>query len=76
LAEFDITDPVVAAFIVPAKGCEPTPALATEIQMFVRERLAAHEYPRKVRFIDNMPVTVTGKIRRAELRKLDREHTA
>ena len=62
---------VVAAFIVPAPGHEPTPALAAEIQMFVKERLAAHEYPRKVRFIDAMPVTVTGKIRRMELRKLD-----
>jgi acetyl-CoA synthetase len=63
---------VVAAFIVPAKGCEPTPALAAEIQMFVKEQLAAHEYPRKIRFIDAMPMTVTGKIRRTELRKLDR----
>ena len=61
---------VVAAFIVPAQGCEPTPALAAEIQLFVKQRLAAHEYPRKIRFIDAMPVTVTGKIRRAELRKL------
>jgi acetyl-CoA synthetase len=62
---------VVSAFIVPVAGCEPTPALAAEIQMFVKERLAAHEYPRKVRFIDAMPMTVTGKIRRTELRKLD-----
>jgi acetyl-CoA synthetase len=61
---------VVAAFIVPVAGCEPTPALAAEIQMFVKERLAAHEYPRKVRFIDAMPMTVTGKIRRTELSKL------
>ena len=61
---------IVAAFIVLANGCEPTPALAAEIQMFVKERLAAHEYPRKIRFIDAMPTTVTGKIRRTELRKL------
>jgi acetyl-CoA synthetase len=66
---------VVAAFIVPAQGYEPSPALAAEIQMFVKERLAAHEYPRKIRFIDTMPVTVTGKIRRLELRKLDRAET-
>jgi acetyl-CoA synthetase len=66
---------VVTAFIVPAQGCEPTPALATEIQMFVKERLAAHEYPRKVRFVDAMPMTVTGKIRRMDLRKLDRERS-
>jgi acetyl-CoA synthetase len=66
---------VVTAFIVPAHGFEPTPALATEIQMFVKERLAAHEYPRKVRFIDAMPMTVTGKIRRMDLRRLDRDRS-
>jgi len=62
---------VVAAFIVLVAGHAPGPALAADIQMFVKERLAAHEYPRKVRFITQMPVTVTGKIRRVELRKLD-----
>ncbi len=41
--------------------------------MFVKERLAAHEYPRKVRFVSSMPMTVTGKIRRKDLRELDRE---
>jgi len=63
---------IVTAFIVPAKGYAPTPALAAEIQMFVKERLAAHEYPRMVRFIDEMPTTVTGKIRRVDLRRLER----
>jgi acetyl-CoA synthetase len=61
---------VVAAYIVLAEGRAASPELATEIQMFVKERLAAHEYPRQVRFIDAIPMTVTGKIRRAELRKL------
>jgi acetyl-CoA synthetase len=64
---------VVAAFIVLTAGYEPSPALAAEIQMFVKERLAAHEYPRKVRFVSAMPMTVTGKIRRKDLRALDRE---
>ena len=64
---------VVTAFIVLAAGYEPSPALAAEIQMFVKERLAAHEYPRKVRFVSAMPMTVTGKIRRKDLRALDRE---
>ena len=64
---------VVAAFIVPAPGHAPSPALAAEIQAFVKERLAAHEYPRKVRFLETMPMTVTGKIRRTDLRKLDGE---
>ena len=67
---------VVAAFIVPAHGVAPGPALAAEIQAFVKARLAAHEYPRKIRFLDEMPMTVTGKIRRGDLRKLDREGAA
>lgn len=62
---------VVVAYIVPAAGFAPTPALAADIQLFVKERLAAHEYPRKVRFIAEMPMTVTGKIRRVALRTLE-----
>jgi acetyl-CoA synthetase len=64
---------VVSAFIVPSPGHTPSNELAAEIQAFVRERLAAHEYPRKLRFLDQLPMTITGKIRRVELRKLDRE---
>jgi acetyl-CoA synthetase len=63
---------VVAAFIVPMPGHAPTAELAAEIQAFVKARLAAHEYPRKLRFLDSMPMTVTGKIRRKDLRELDR----
>jgi acyl-coenzyme A synthetase/AMP-(fatty) acid ligase len=39
----------------------------------VRERLSAYEYPRAVAFVDDLPLTVTGKIRRGELRRRDRE---
>lgn len=69
-----IPDPVrgeiVAAFVTLADGHQPTEALAAEISAFVRERLAAHEYPRVVRFLDALPMTVTGKIRRKDLRAL------
>jgi len=61
---------VVAAFIVPAKGHAPSDALAADIQEFVKARLAAHEYPRRIRFIAEMPMTITGKIRRMDLRKM------
>lgn len=64
---------VVAAFIVPREGVAAGPQLAAEIQTFVRQRLAAHEYPRKIRFIKEMPMTVTGKVRRVDLRKMDAE---
>jgi acetyl-CoA synthetase len=44
------------------------PALAAEIQDFVKHRLAAHEYPRIVEFVAKLPMTVTGKILRRQLR--------
>ncbi|MEM1099905.1 MAG: AMP-binding protein [Pseudomonadota bacterium] len=59
---------VVAAYLVLRDGFEPTDALAVEIAQFVKARLAAHEYPRVVRFIDDMPMTTTGKIIRRHLR--------
>jgi acetyl-CoA synthetase len=60
---------VVKAFIVVAAGVERTAALASELQLFVKTRLAAYEYPRQIEFVDELPLTTTGKIRRAELRK-------
>ncbi len=59
---------IVKAFIVLKAGHEASPALATDIQSFVRTRLSAHEYPREVDFIDAMPMTTTGKIIRRTLR--------
>jgi acetyl-CoA synthetase len=59
---------VVKAYITTKQGVDGNGALATEIQAFVKTRLAAYEYPREVEFIDQMPLTTTGKIRRNELR--------
>jgi len=42
-----------------------------EIQAFVKRELSAHEYPRKIQFIDELPLTVTGKIQRVRLRERD-----
>jgi len=60
---------IVKAFIVPKSGVEASDALAAEIQAFVRTRLSAHEYPREVAFIDEMPMTTTGKVIRRLLRE-------
>ncbi|HEX7968867.1 MAG TPA: AMP-binding protein, partial [Stellaceae bacterium] len=72
-AAVGVPDPVrteaVKAFLVLKQGCSGTPALAREIQDFVRTRLAAHEYPRLVEFVDALPMTATGKVMRRELRK-------
>jgi acetyl-CoA synthetase len=62
---------VVKAFVRLAPGHEPGEALAAELQRHVRERLSAYAYPRKVEFVDDLPKTLTGKIRRSELRKLE-----
>jgi acetyl-CoA synthetase len=68
-----IPDPVrteaVKAWIVLRPEFEPTDTLAREIQAFVRERLAAHEYPRHVEFVTELPMTATGKIIRKALRE-------
>ena len=60
---------IVKAFIVPKAGHEPSPALAADIQTFVKTRLSAHEYPREVAFIEAMPMTTTGKVIRRLLRQ-------
>lgn len=68
-----IPDPVrteaVKAWIVLRSGWTASADLATEIQSFVKTRLAAHEYPRHVEFVDELPMTATGKIIRRQLRE-------
>jgi acetyl-CoA synthetase len=64
---------VVKAFIVLAEGHEPSDELVKEIQAHVRDRLSAYAYPRKVEFVDDLPKTLTGKIRRVELRQREME---
>jgi acetyl-CoA synthetase len=59
---------IVKAFVVLKPGHAPSAALASEIQAFVRTRLSAHEYPREVEFVDEMPMTTTGKVIRRLLR--------
>ncbi|MGH6684417.1 MAG: AMP-binding protein [Pseudolabrys sp.] len=60
---------IVKAFIVLKKGHAPSNMLAAEIQNFVKTRLSGHEYPREVAFIDDMPMTTTGKVIRRLLRE-------
>jgi acetyl-CoA synthetase len=60
---------VVKAFVVLAEGAEPSDELASDIQQFVRGHLSAYAYPRRIEFVDELPKTLTGKIRRIELRE-------
>jgi benzoate-CoA ligase len=57
------------AFVVLAPGGRPSDGLARELQDFVKTRLAPHKYPRRVDFVDELPKTATGKIRRHVLRE-------
>jgi acetyl-CoA synthetase len=64
---------VVKAFIVLAADHEASDELADEIKAFVRERLSAYAYPRRIEFVEDLPKTLTGKIRRIELRQRELE---
>src|SRR5204863_4525200 len=58
-----------AAFVVLQSNVEATPALAKELQDFVRSRLAEYKRPRWVEFVAELPKTATGKIQRFKLRE-------
>ena len=59
----------VTAVVVPAPGAKADDALARALQDHVKTRLAAHAYPREVRFVEALPLTATGKVMRGELRR-------
>ena len=61
--------------MVLADGHEGTDELADEIKGFVREHHSAYAYPRRVEFVDELPKTLTGKIRRVELREREQRAT-
>ncbi len=60
---------VVKAFVVLAPGFTPSAALKKEIQDHVKNVTAPYKYPRKIEFVAELPKTVSGKIRRVELRQ-------
>jgi acetyl-CoA synthetase len=65
----EIRGQVPAAYVVVRPGVEITEGLSTELQNHVRTRLAAHEVPRQIEFVDDLPRTTTGKIMRRALRE-------
>lgn len=64
---------IVKAYLVLAAGATPSEELTREIQASVKNRLAAYEYPREIEYISQLPLTTTGKVRRTELREMDRK---
>ena len=62
---------IVKATIILAKGYTPSEELKKELQDYVKRVTAPYKYPRVIDFVDEMPKTISGKIRRAEIRKQD-----
>ena len=67
---------IVKAFVQLRPQIAANDALKADLANFVKTRLAAHEYPREVEFVAELPLTTTGKILRRELRRLDAERKA
>jgi acetyl-CoA synthetase len=59
---------IVKAFVALKTGYTASPELQAEIKLFVREKLAAHAYPREIEIVDNLPKTRSGKIMRRLLK--------
>jgi acetyl-CoA synthetase len=59
---------IVKAYVVLRDGVEPSDGLASELQVFIKERLARYSYPREISFIEALPMTVTGKVIRKDLK--------
>jgi acetyl-CoA synthetase len=68
---------IVKAFVVLTQGTERSPeaddSLIADLQMHVRGKLAPYEYPKEIEFIDELPMTTTGKVQRRVLRLLERD---
>ncbi len=64
----EIRGEVVKAFVMLAQGYKASDALAAELQEHVKKETAPYKYPRKIEFVDALPKTVSGKLRRFALR--------
>ncbi|MEM7466786.1 MAG: AMP-dependent synthetase, partial [Pseudomonadota bacterium] len=76
-AAIGVPDPVrtevVKAFVIPTPGTVPSDDLVEELRNNLRERLAKHEVPKMIEFVDTLPMTTTGKIMRRELREREKQ---
>lgn len=72
-ADDEIRGKVVKATIVLANGWTGSPELVKELQTYVKKSTAPYKYPRIVEFVDELPKTVSGKIRRVQIREHDHE---
>ncbi|MBE3559714.1 MAG: AMP-binding protein [Ktedonobacteraceae bacterium] len=64
---------IVKAYVILAPGYQPSSELAQELQEHVKRVTAPYKYPREIEFVDSLPKTISGKIRRVELREWERK---
>ncbi len=60
---------IVCAFVILAEGIAGSEELTQELQAHVRRLTAPYKYPREIHYCDELPKTISGKIRRSELRR-------
>jgi acyl-coenzyme A synthetase/AMP-(fatty) acid ligase len=64
---------IVCAFVILARQYQGSEELAKELQEYVKRETAPYKYPREIHFVSELPKTISGKIRRSELRRWLRE---
>ena len=64
---------IVKAYIILAPGYTASPQLASDIQDHVKRVTAPYKYPREIEFVESLPKTISGKIRRVQLRDMERQ---
>ena len=64
---------IVKAYVILAPSYTASPELATEIQELVKRVTAPYKYPREIEFVESVPKTISGKIRRVELREMEHQ---
>ena len=62
---------IVKAFVILAPGSSPTPELANELQEHVKKVTVPYKCPREIEFVESLPKTISGKIRRVELHEIE-----
>ena len=65
----DIRGLIVKAFVILKPGFKPTESLSRKLQNHVKKVTATYKYPRSIEFVDLLPKTISGKIKRSELRE-------
>ncbi|MBU7015746.1 MAG: AMP-binding protein [Theionarchaea archaeon] len=64
---------IVKAFVVLNRGWTPSEALKAELQNHTKQVTAPYKYPREIEFVEGLPKTMSGKIKRAELKRMEYE---